>query len=58
MTMLGNSDPLTPDLRIELDALEAMLDDTVDTSDAPPTRDWTGGRRGVFFHRHQRHKHN
>lgn len=45
----GNSDPLPPDLAAELAALEAMPDDTIDTSDIPEVHDWTGAVRGKFY---------
>lgn len=45
----GNSKPLTPELQAELDALAAMTDDTIDTSDAPPVTDWAGAKRGAFY---------
>lgn len=45
----GNSKPLTPELQAELDALAAMPDETIDTSDAPPVKDWTGAKRGALY---------
>ncbi|MBF0333639.1 MAG: BrnA antitoxin family protein [Alphaproteobacteria bacterium] len=45
----GNSEPLTPELKAELEALAKMSDAEIDTSDAPPVTDWTGAKRGVFF---------
>jgi uncharacterized protein (DUF4415 family) len=45
----GNSDPLPPDLAAELAALEAMPDDTIDTSDIPEVQDWSGAMRGQFY---------
>lgn len=45
----GNSDPMPPDLAAELAALEAMPDDTIDTSDVPEVRDWSGAVRGQFY---------
>nr|WP_294513296.1 BrnA antitoxin family protein [uncultured Rhodopila sp.] len=45
----GNSDPLPPDLAAELATLEAMPDDTIDTSDIPEVRDWSGAVRGQFY---------
>ena len=33
----------------ELDALAALPDDEIDTSDIPEILDWSGGRRGVFY---------
>ena len=43
------SDHLTPEQRAEIDALVALPDDQIDTSDIPEQRDWSGARRGVFF---------
>jgi len=33
----------------ELEALAAMPDDQIDTSDIPEVTDWPGARRGVFY---------
>ena len=43
------SDHLTPEQRAETDALAAMPDDQIDTSDIPEQWDWSDARRGVFF---------
>ena len=40
---------LTPSQRAELEALAAMPEERIDTSDIPEVRDWTGARRGMFF---------
>ncbi len=40
---------LTAEEKAELDALEALPDDQIDTSDIPETLDWSGARRGVFY---------
>jgi uncharacterized protein (DUF4415 family) len=45
----GNSDPLPPALAAELAALEAMPDDTIDTSEMPEVQDWSGAVRGRFY---------
>jgi uncharacterized protein (DUF4415 family) len=45
----GNSQPLAPELRAELEALAAMSDETIDTSDAPPVTDWAGAKRGALY---------
>jgi len=42
----GNPEPLTSELQAELDALTAMPDSEVDTSDMPPISDWS--RAGRF----------
>lgn len=40
---------LSPDVREQLQALEALPDDRIDTSDAPEILDWSDARRGVFY---------
>ncbi len=47
----GNPDPLTPEQRAELAALEAMPDEQIDLIDpeSPPMTDFAGGIRGAFF---------
>ena len=45
----GNSEPLSPKLAAELAAVEALPDDTVDTSDIPDVLDWSGAERGRFY---------
>jgi hypothetical protein len=40
---------LTEGQKAELEALAAMPDDQIDTSDIPEQRDWSGARRGLFF---------
>ncbi len=40
---------LTPEQQAEVDALAAMADDEIDTSDIPEVRDWTGAKRGMFY---------
>ena len=45
----GNPKPLTPKLQAELDALTAMQDSEVDTSDMPPISDWSRAVRGAFY---------
>ena len=39
---------LTPKQRAELEALAAIPDDEIDTSDIPEVTDWSGGVRGLF----------
>lgn len=41
--------PATRDISAELAALDAMTDDQIDYSDAPPITDFSGFRRGVFY---------
>jgi len=45
----GNPEPLTPELQAELDALSAMPDSEIDTSDLPPVTDWSKAVRGPFY---------
>jgi uncharacterized protein (DUF4415 family) len=45
----GNSDLLPPELAVELASLEDMPDDTIDTSEMPEVRDWSGAQRGRFY---------
>jgi uncharacterized protein (DUF4415 family) len=40
---------LTPGQKAELEALAAMPEDQINTSDIPEKRDWSGARRGLFF---------
>lgn len=40
---------LTDEQKAELDALEALPDDQIDTSDIPETLDWSGAKRGLFY---------
>lgn len=54
---LGNIDafrpaapePLTPEMMAELEALAALPDSTIDTSDIPPVTDWAGAKRGALY---------
>ena len=45
----GNPEPLTAKLQAELDALAAMPESEIDTSDMPPITDWSKAVRGGFF---------
>ena len=45
---------LTHEQHAELDALAALPDDQIDTTDIPETVDWSGARRGVFYEGVQR----
>ena len=40
---------ITAEQRAELDALAAISDELIDTSDIPETLDWSGAVRGLFF---------
>ena len=39
---------LTPQQQAEIDALKAMPDDEIDTSDIPEVTDWSNAKRGMF----------
>ena len=45
----GNPEPLTPQLQAELDALAAMPESEIDTTDMPPITDWSKAVRGPFY---------
>jgi uncharacterized protein (DUF4415 family) len=45
----GRSDPFTPKQKAELQALAALPDDQIDTSEMPEVIDWSGARRGVLY---------
>ncbi|MYC97315.1 MAG: hypothetical protein F4X14_20355 [Caldilineaceae bacterium SB0661_bin_32] len=47
--MKRESSELTGKQRAELQALEELTDDQIDTSDIPEVLDWTGARCGVFY---------
>ena len=44
-----NPEPLTPELRAELDALAAMPESEIDTAEMPPIADWSRAVRGPFY---------
>jgi uncharacterized protein (DUF4415 family) len=45
----GNPEPLTAKLQAELDALEAMPESEIDTTEMPPVTDWSKAERGAFY---------
>ena len=45
----GSARKLTAEQRAELEALAAMPDEEIDTSDAPEVKDWSRARRGAFY---------
>lgn len=45
----GNPAPLTPKLQAELDALAAMPENEIDTTEMPAITDWSEAVRGSFF---------
>ena len=47
--MRKDTSDLTAAQRAELEALEALPDDQIDTSDIPETLDWSGAKRGLFY---------
>lgn len=44
-----NSNRLTAKQRAELDALAALPDDRIDTTDIPEIHDWSDAKRGLFY---------
>jgi uncharacterized protein (DUF4415 family) len=44
-----NPEPLTPELQAELDALAAMPDSEIDTTEMPLITDWSHAVRGPFY---------
>jgi len=42
----GNPEPLTPELKAELDALAGMPESEIDSTDIPPITDWSHAVRG------------
>ena len=47
-----NGIEFTADQIAELDALDKLPEDQIDTSDAPEVRDWSGAKRGLFYQGH------
>jgi uncharacterized protein (DUF4415 family) len=45
----GNPEPLTTELQAELDALAAMPESEIDSTDMPPITDWSHAVRGPFY---------
>ncbi len=45
----GNPKPLSRKLRAEAEALAAMPENEVDTSEMPEIVDWSGAVRGAFY---------
>jgi len=48
---------LTARQRAELEALAALPDDRIDTTDIPEAKEWTGARRGVFHRDARKRRH-
>ena len=45
----GGSKNLTEDRKAEIEALAALPDEKIDTSDLPEILDWSGVRRGLLY---------
>ena len=45
----GTSQKLTGDKKAEIEALAALPDQAIDTSDIPEILDWSGARRGLLY---------
>ena len=45
----ATSDKLQPVQQAELEALERLPVESIDTSDIPEQRDWSGAKRGLFY---------
>ncbi len=41
---------LTTEQKEELQALAALPEEQIDIDDLPEVRDWSGGKRGMFYH--------
>lgn len=48
-TVIHRSKGLTPEMKEQLEAIAAMSDDTIDTSDMPEVTDWSNWTRGKFY---------
>ena len=47
--MKKDTTELPSDVQKQIQALEALPDDQIDTTDAPEILDWSDARRGVFY---------
>ena len=47
--MKGQGTELTKEQRAEIQALEGLPDDRINTSEVPEILDWSDARRGVFY---------
>lgn len=45
----GNREPLTPKLQAELEALAALPESEIDTTEMPQIADWSNAVRGPFY---------
>ena len=46
---MTNKGSLTDRQRVDLQSLQEMPDDQIDTTDIPEILDWTGAKRGVLY---------
>jgi len=46
---MTNNRQFSAKTKAELEALQKLPDDLIDTSDIPELLDWTGARRGLFY---------
>ena len=47
--MKKNSTELPSDIQAQIQGLEALPEDQIDTTDVPEILDWSDARRGVFY---------
>lgn len=45
----GNQEPLTPELQVETEALAAMPESEIDSTEMPPIADWSNAVRNSFY---------
>ena len=45
----GNQEPLTPELQVETEALAAMPESEIDSTEMPPIADWSNAVRSSFY---------
>ena len=44
-----HSNPVPPELQVEVDGLAALPDHQINTDDIPEVQDWSGAKRGLFY---------
>ena len=47
--MKKNANDLPPDVQSQIQSLEALPDEQINTTDAPEILDWSDSRRGVYY---------
>ncbi len=47
--MKKDPNELPPEVQSQIQALEALPDDQIDTTDVPETLDWSDAKRGAFY---------